>query len=101
MKDVSEKGGRTVLFVSHNMGAISTLCDRGLLLINGNVNCNDNIESVVKQYLNTGLNSNADFKNTNNNLNESIYSIKISNESENSTFNFAKPIKIFFDKTFV
>ena len=32
MKDVSKKDGRTVLFVSHNMGAISTLCNKILLL---------------------------------------------------------------------
>ena len=34
MKDVAE-GGRTVLFVSHNMGAIQSLCSRAILLHNG------------------------------------------------------------------
>jgi lipopolysaccharide transport system ATP-binding protein len=32
MQDVSNKEGRTVLFVSHNMGAVNTLCNRALLL---------------------------------------------------------------------
>ena len=32
MKDVSDKQGRTVLFVSHNLGAIKTLCSKGVLL---------------------------------------------------------------------
>lgn len=36
MQDVASHG-RTVLFVSHNMGAVSNLCSRGLLLKNGNV----------------------------------------------------------------
>lgn len=35
MKDVSEKEGRTVLFVSHNMPAIQKLCSQGLILQNG------------------------------------------------------------------
>ena len=37
MKDVSRKDGRTVLFVSHNMAAINTLCQKGLLLGEGQV----------------------------------------------------------------
>jgi len=36
MKEVSTDG-RTVLFVSHNLGAVSRLCQRGLVLYRGNV----------------------------------------------------------------
>ena len=32
MREVSTGEGRTVLFVSHNMGAVATLCDRAMLL---------------------------------------------------------------------
>lgn len=35
MKDVSANDGRTVLFVSHNMAAVRTLCNKGLVLKNG------------------------------------------------------------------
>ena len=35
MKDISGSGGRTVLFVSHNMAAVKNLCTRGLVLENG------------------------------------------------------------------
>lgn len=35
MKDVSEKDGRTVLFVSHNMAAVKSLCTKGIVLVNG------------------------------------------------------------------
>ena len=35
MKDVSDKEGRTVLFVSHNIAAIKTLCDTAIVLDNG------------------------------------------------------------------
>ena len=35
MKEISDGGGRTVLFVSHNMAAVSALCSRAILLSNG------------------------------------------------------------------
>jgi len=41
--------GRTVLFVSHNMSAITTLCDRGLLLHNGGLVIMADVDSVVER----------------------------------------------------
>ena len=35
MKEATRAEGRTVLFVSHNMGAIQSLCDRGIVLHRG------------------------------------------------------------------
>ncbi len=49
MKDVSE-GGRTVLFVSHNMTAIKSLCSQGLLLKNGKISSIGDINKVVNNY---------------------------------------------------
>jgi lipopolysaccharide transport system ATP-binding protein len=49
MKDVSE-GGRTVLFVSHNMTAIKSLCSQGLLLKNGKISSFGEINKVVNNY---------------------------------------------------
>lgn len=49
MEDVSREG-RTVLFVSHNMGAVSELCDRGILLEKGRVAADSDIRSVVLEY---------------------------------------------------
>ncbi|SHG11814.1 lipopolysaccharide transport system ATP-binding protein [Flavobacterium micromati] len=37
MQDISREGGRTVLFVSHNMAAVKSLCTRGIVLENGKV----------------------------------------------------------------
>jgi lipopolysaccharide transport system ATP-binding protein len=45
--------GRTVLFVSHNMGAITNLCHRGLLLDVGKVVTTGSPKEVVSQYLNS------------------------------------------------
>lgn len=43
--------GRTVLFVSHNMNSVSSLCDRGILLKNGTIQKDDNINNVIDEYL--------------------------------------------------
>ena len=45
------KGGRTVLFVSHNLGLIQSLCDRTLLLRRGTVVVDDRSDTVVAAYL--------------------------------------------------
>lgn len=45
------KEGRTVLFVSHNMGAISNLCDRTILLNNGKLIAFDKTDRMIEQYL--------------------------------------------------
>lgn len=52
MQDVSQQGGRTVLFVSHNMGAVKDLCQSGILLKNGMVDYSGNITDVIAQYIN-------------------------------------------------
>jgi homopolymeric O-antigen transport system ATP-binding protein len=49
MGDVAKKG-RTVLFVSHNMAAVQQLCQRGLLLTNGAVELDNDIETVISYY---------------------------------------------------
>lgn len=51
MKDVSVNDGRTVLFVSHNMGAIQQLCNKGIILKNGGLLGHGNIADVVEEYL--------------------------------------------------
>jgi len=54
MGDVS-KEGRTVLFVSHNMTAINSLCDRSLLLSNGQIALAGDTREVVSYYLRQNL----------------------------------------------
>ena len=51
MGDVSKNEGRTVLFVSHNMHAVRNLCTKGILLDNGHVLLNNDIDDVVNLYL--------------------------------------------------
>lgn len=58
MKDIGAHG-RTVLFVSHNMQAVTRLCDRVILLEAGRVLHDGPGHEVVKAYLNSGLGTSA------------------------------------------
>jgi len=54
MDDVA-RGGRTVLFVSHNLGAVQRLCTRSILLKDGQVVAEGDTTEVVRQYLASGV----------------------------------------------
>lgn len=51
MQDVSKGEGRTVLFVSHNMAAVRSLCTRGIMLKNGTVDFIGSIPDTLSHYL--------------------------------------------------
>jgi lipopolysaccharide transport system ATP-binding protein len=53
------KGGRTVLFVSHNMGAIKRLCTRALRLANGRLSDQGDTNAVVSAYVEDSLGTDA------------------------------------------
>jgi lipopolysaccharide transport system ATP-binding protein len=50
MGDVA-RAGRTVLFVSHNLGAVTQLCSRGIILQNGNTVFDGTAEAAVSTYV--------------------------------------------------
>ena len=58
MQDVGQQG-RTVLFVSHNMPAITRLCERAILLQDGQILEDGSSHKVVSAYLNSGLGTTA------------------------------------------
>jgi lipopolysaccharide transport system ATP-binding protein len=51
MQDISRGGGRTILFVSHNMAAIQKLCTKCILLQNGRFIMQGKTEEVIQYYL--------------------------------------------------
>jgi lipopolysaccharide transport system ATP-binding protein len=51
MQDISKGEGRTVLFVSHNMGAVRNLCNRGLVLHSGNIIFEGFVNNAINTYL--------------------------------------------------
>jgi len=71
MQDVA-KTARTVLFVSHNMGAISQLCQRALWIDNGRLKLNGSAPEVVASYLLSGT------------VNQSVWTIPPGENSQTS-----------------
>lgn len=78
MNDVAKGEGRTVLFVSHNMAAVKSLCDKGILLQNGKTKFNGDIFQAILEYINTNEStSEKTFKN------EVLKKIKVYQENKN------------------
>lgn len=74
MKDVSSGTGRTVLFVSHDMNAVNSLCTRVVLLENGMVKAIENTQKAIELYLEE---SNKSFINkTNQFIGDEYYSLE-------------------------
>ena len=63
MGQVSKGEGRTILFVSHNMAAVSQLCTKAILLKNGQIETTGTTAKVLDDYLRTDLSlkENVDF----------------------------------------
>jgi lipopolysaccharide transport system ATP-binding protein len=57
MGDVSKGEGKTVLFVSHNMGSVQQLCDKGILLTNGQIAFTGSTENTIRNYMSSSLNN--------------------------------------------
>lgn len=53
MKDVSQEKGRTIIFVSHNMQAINSICEKAIWMQKGSVLANGEAQEVVNSYLST------------------------------------------------
>ena len=51
MQEVSRGEGRTVLFVSHNMSAVRSLCKKGIVLSNGRCEKYGLVEDAIRYYL--------------------------------------------------
>ncbi len=58
MEDVGQ-GGRTVLFVSHNMPAVTRLCPRVILMTAGRVSADGPSQQVITSYLRSGIGTTA------------------------------------------
>ena len=100
MEDVSKNEGRTVLFVSHNMGVVSQLCTSAILLNKGSIDFNGPVASVVDKYLRNQSSTN-EFNHDKEAIGikpNYIESIKIKNETNEyaSSFSFDQHIVIEF-----
>ena len=61
MGEVAKNEGRTVLFVSHNMGALRSLCSRAILLEHGRTIADSGVDEVVRTYLEREVGAPASF----------------------------------------
>ncbi|SOD18658.1 ABC transporter ATP-binding protein [Pedobacter xixiisoli] len=52
MGEISKGEGRTVLFVSHNMGSIAELCNKAILLRNGQLIQHGDAQQIINRYIN-------------------------------------------------
>lgn len=76
MGDVSKGEGRTVLFVSHDLNAVSEICNSGILLNKGLVEYKGKVRETVNKYLNDG-NDDVVYLNTNDNSAKKAYIAEI------------------------
>ncbi len=53
IRDVAQHSGRTVLFVSHNMASVRSLCSKGMLLEKGRLRLIGETDQVIEEYLKT------------------------------------------------
>ena len=76
MNELSTGQGRTVLFVSHNMAAVKSLCNKGMILEKGKIKFqSDNIDEAIGEYQNLAITKVSDdyiWKNVNKIENEFI-----------------------------
>ncbi len=88
MQDISQKGGRTVLFVSHNMAAVRSLCTRVLILENGFKIKDGDTATMIESYLNdTSTVMEVDYETKENSIGNNFVKIKkakIAKESNNN-----------------
>ena len=56
MRDAAKKEGRTVLYVSHNMSTIRQLCDRCVVLNQGRIIFEGDVEEAISVYMNANSN---------------------------------------------
>jgi len=61
LSDVRSEG-RTVLFVSHNMGSIATLCEKGIVLDRGKIVFQGGIEDAISLYMKTTTSKNGELQ---------------------------------------
>ncbi len=92
MKDVSQGGGRTVLFVSHNLDAVRELCTKSILLENGMVSLKGSTDYILSEYKKSTLDNNAGIINISN---KSFFFEGIINNDELKTLRIDSEINLF------
>ena len=91
MEEVSQKEGRTILFVSHNMSYITSLCTRSILLDRGKISFEGSPASTIQTYfswINAKTEKSDDIDQRPGNQYVKLRSVKAINRSNDSTGTF-------------
>jgi lipopolysaccharide transport system ATP-binding protein len=93
MNEVS-KSGRTILFVSHNLSAVETLCNRAVVLNHGEVMFRGNATDGIRYYIENGVSNNYQFDYTHTDAAMGNQSVKILRGSALNAYNSADLIDV-------
>ena len=96
MNEVSKNEGRTILFVSHNMGSLAELCNTGILLENGKLKSYGKIHDVIEEYYNNNISMNF-YTNLPQKENSFSKIYFINQRKEKNIFSFSDKITIVFE----
>lgn len=100
MGGVMHDEGRTILFVSHDMNAVSKLCTKALMMDKGAVVQNGNVNDVITSYLNINAGKKNNYEYTGDN-GKAMYFKKVSVVNENgdpcNSFYIDQPIFLSFE----
>jgi len=100
MGEVAAKEGKTVLFVSHNIEAVSRLCTQAIFLQNGSLKLFDKVDTVINSFLQLkmGLSSEKIWQKDKAPGNEIVELIYVRAQDENGKvrelFNISEPVYI-------
>ena len=95
IQDISKGDGRTVLFVSHDMNAVSVLTDRVVVLKNGEIQFEGETDEGIKEYLKGG-NGQLKYEFTGDYDKPKIVEVETITSLPNNIHEFGKPIKFIF-----
>jgi len=98
MESVANEG-RTILFVSHNMGAISELCTRAALMHQGKLVAAGDVPSIIDRYARLTLNeqdASVSIRESDERLSSSIISVRVCNSkgSGSTSFDLAEEVVV-------
>jgi lipopolysaccharide transport system ATP-binding protein len=103
MEEVSKQDGRTILFVSHNINFIQSLCNKGVLLEKGKIDKVGPIDNIVSHYLLKSTNKRFSAKWEKNHPGDEVcklISLRMIDENRNARESFSTSEKIGIEMTY-
>lgn len=95
MNEVS-RSGRTILFVSHDLSAVSTLTSKSIFLERGHIRCYDNTDVVIREYSSVQQKSTT-YETDNDDDKPRIVKVELSTSEQGAIHSFGAPLSIQFD----